>query len=100
MASKPKKAKAKRGRPRPGRIAGLRASALDEVSKNALDEELEAARWNRPVRERVCLRLDVEVLDWFKSAGPGYQSRINQTLRKVMKDGKKAKTHKSGSQKS
>jgi uncharacterized protein (DUF4415 family) len=27
------------------------------------------------------IRLDMEVLDWFKKSGPGYQSHINAVLR-------------------
>ncbi|UUZ50719.1 BrnA antitoxin family protein [Massilia sp. B-10] len=30
------------------------------------------------------IRLDVDMLTWFKSAGPGYQTRINQILREHM----------------
>ena len=30
------------------------------------------------------IRLDPDVLDAFKSAGPGWQSRINEALRKAM----------------
>jgi uncharacterized protein (DUF4415 family) len=29
----------------------------------------------------ISLRLDQEVLDWFKSQGPGYQTRMNAVLR-------------------
>jgi len=29
----------------------------------------------------VSLRLDQDVLEWFKAQGPGYQTRINQVLR-------------------
>ena len=32
----------------------------------------------------VSIRLDSEVLDHFQSAGPGWQSRINETLRKAV----------------
>ena len=35
-------------------------------------------------KERVTLRLDADVLDWFRSAGPGYQTRINAVLRTYM----------------
>ena len=35
------------------------------------------------------LRVDTEVVDWFKSKGPGYQTRINRILRRVMMEGKK-----------
>lgn len=29
----------------------------------------------------ISLRIDPEVLDWFKAQGPGYQTRINTVLR-------------------
>ena len=32
----------------------------------------------------VCIRLDQEVLDWFKAQGKGYQTRINALLRAYM----------------
>jgi uncharacterized protein (DUF4415 family) len=43
--------------------------------------------WNQAVIKRaepkaqVTIRLDREVLDWFKAQGKGYQSRINAVLR-------------------
>ena len=46
-------------------------------------------RWNRPRKLRISLRVDTEVVDWFKSKGPGYQTRINRILRRVMMEGKK-----------
>ena len=36
------------------------------------------------VKQIVTIRLDVDTLSWFKSAGPGYQTRINQILRDYM----------------
>jgi uncharacterized protein (DUF4415 family) len=36
------------------------------------------------VKQIVTIRLDVDMLEWFKSAGPGYQTRINQVLRAHM----------------
>jgi uncharacterized protein (DUF4415 family) len=41
-------------------------------------------------KQIVTIRLDVDTLSWFKSAGPGYQTRINQILRDYM-DAQKAK---------
>jgi uncharacterized protein (DUF4415 family) len=32
----------------------------------------------------VTIRLDRQVLDWFKTKGPGYQTRINALLRAYM----------------
>ena len=37
-----------------------------------------------PVKKPVTLRLDADVLEWFKAGGKGYQTRINQLLRKYM----------------
>jgi uncharacterized protein (DUF4415 family) len=36
------------------------------------------------LKQIVTIRLDVDMLTWFKSAGPGYQTRINQILRAHM----------------
>ena len=91
MTDKRKKTKVKKAGPRAGRIARLRASAADDdelfglVEKDAEPE----SRWNRPRKQRISLRVDREVVDWFKSKGPGYQTRINRLLRRVMVEGKK-----------
>ena len=37
-----------------------------------------------PRKEAISLRLDAEVLDWFRARGPGYQTRINAVLRAYM----------------
>lgn len=37
-----------------------------------------------PLKQIVTIRLDTDMLDWFKAAGPGYQTRINQILRQYM----------------
>jgi uncharacterized protein (DUF4415 family) len=34
-----------------------------------------------PGKEVVTLRLDIDVLGWFRAQGKGYQTRINQVLR-------------------
>lgn len=36
-------------------------------------------------KKQVTLRLDADVLDWFKAQGRGYQTRINALLREYMK---------------
>jgi uncharacterized protein (DUF4415 family) len=43
-----------------------------------------------PLKQIVTIRLDVDTLEWFKGAGPGYQTRINQLLRQHM-DAERAK---------
>ena len=34
-----------------------------------------------PPKVAISLRIDADVLEWFKSLGPGYQTRINLVLR-------------------
>lgn len=41
-------------------------------------------RFYRPVKQQITARVDADVLDWLKSQGKGYQSRINAILRREM----------------
>lgn len=34
-----------------------------------------------PPKTSIALRVDADVLEWFKSQGPGYQTRMNAVLR-------------------
>jgi uncharacterized protein (DUF4415 family) len=52
-----------------------------------LPEEL--AGMYKPLKKPVTLRLDADVLAWFQRSGRGYQTRINQALRKVMVEERK-----------
>lgn len=37
-----------------------------------------------PPKEPISLRVDQDVLDWFRAQGPGYQTRMNAVLRHYM----------------
>jgi uncharacterized protein (DUF4415 family) len=80
---KPRKRNKKKG----GRIARLRTSA--DEGKRGRDPLTELARFYRPVKQPVTLRLDADVVAWFKKQGRGYQTRINRALRKLMIEGRK-----------
>ena len=41
-------------------------------------------RFYRPIKKAVSLRLDADVLAWFKARSEKYQSKINQVLREYM----------------
>ncbi|MED5606111.1 MULTISPECIES: BrnA antitoxin family protein [Pseudomonas] len=43
-----------------------------------------------PAKQTVTIRLDADVLEWFKAQGSGYQTRINQLLRRYMEAHRKA----------
>ena len=38
----------------------------------------------KPIKKTVNARLDADVIEWLKSAGKGYQSRMNAILREAM----------------
>jgi len=40
-----------------------------------------------PRKEQINIRIDADVLRWFKAAGDGYQTRINDVLRSFMESG-------------
>ena len=48
------------------------------------DQFFRRAELRIPTKQPVTIRLDSDVLEWFKAQGQGYQTRINQLLRKYM----------------
>lgn len=51
----------------------------DEQLKNAV-----RGRFYKPIKRQITARVDADVLEWLKSQGKGYQSRINTILRREM----------------
>ena len=64
------------------KIASLRASAAERKRPQYSVSEL--AKYYKPIKKPVTLRLDADVLAWFQRGGRGYQTRINRALRKLM----------------
>jgi uncharacterized protein (DUF4415 family) len=79
---------AAKGRRKPAR-RGISLSASAEESKLAHPTMEEILGLYKPRKKPVTLRLDADVLDWFKKPGHGYQTRINRALRTVMREEKK-----------
>ncbi len=48
------------------------------------DNFFKNAELHVPVKKPVTIRLDADVLEWFKGQGQGYQTRINKLLRSYM----------------
>lgn len=46
----------------------------------------ERGKFYRPIKQQVTVRIDADVLEWLKSQGQGYQSRLNSILRAAMLD--------------
>ena len=56
---------------------------LDDIPE--LDDAFfKNAQLQLPHKQAVTMRLDSDVLEWFKNQGKGYQTRINRLLRKYM----------------
>lgn len=68
------------------RVARLKASA---GKKRLPYLPAELAELYRPLKMPVTLRLDADVLAWLKKQGRGYQTRINQAMRKLMMEERK-----------
>ena len=75
-------------------IANLKALAARPDSEIDFSDipELTAEQWKKgirghfysPVKRQITARVDADVLEWLKSQGKGYQSRINAILRREM----------------
>jgi uncharacterized protein (DUF4415 family) len=69
------------------KVTRIEASAGAKRRPRYLPEEL--AGMYKPVKKPVTVRLDADLLAWFRRGGRGYQTRINQALRKVMLEERK-----------
>jgi uncharacterized protein (DUF4415 family) len=77
-----------RTRKRRGKAPSLTASA--KRRRGFQLQTLKIADFYRPLKKPVTLRLDADVIAWFKKDGTRYQTRINAALRKVMEREMKA----------
>lgn len=74
----------------------ISARQFDRLFDQGSDEIDPFIDWSRvevqpPPRKRpVTLRLDADVVDWFKGLGRGYQTRINAVLRSYKRSAERA----------
>lgn len=73
------------------RLARLAAMPDSEIDFSDIPRSPADAEWTRPGipfstenKRQVTLRLDADVLDFFRHTGTRYQTRINQVLRTYM----------------
>ena len=65
--------------------AGKPDDAADFSDIPELDEAFfREGEWRPPVKKPITIRIDTDVLEWFRSKGTGYQTRINRILRRYM----------------
>lgn len=92
----PKKPSAVTGKQRK-RLAAIAKLPDSEIDYSDIPRQTGTVKWSRPGalvpaenKQQVTLRLDADVLDFFKETGKRYQSRINAALREYMKAHRKA----------
>lgn len=67
------------------RLAQQADDDIDTSDVAELDDAFfSQAQLRVPAKQTVTIRLDSDVLAWFKEQGAGYQTRINQLLRQYM----------------
>lgn len=67
------------------RLSDMEDKDIDTSDIHELDDAFfQNAELKVPPKQPVTLRIDSDVLVWFKSQGQGYQTRINKLLRAYM----------------
>jgi len=72
-------------------LAALRDATIDTSDAPELPDWSGAKRglFYRPVKQQLTLRLDADVIAWFRkhtAPGEGYQTRINRALREYVRE--------------
>jgi uncharacterized protein (DUF4415 family) len=65
-------------------------ATIDPESPPMTDEEWALGELRAPVKVPVGLRLDDDIVRWFKGQGRGYQTRINSVLRRYVEAHRKS----------
>lgn len=86
----------KTNKKRNGEIAALRKMKDAEIDTSDIPEitnwrSAEVGRFFRPRKQQVTIRIGADILDWLKSKGKGYQTRINRLLRAALQQTKVSK---------
>jgi uncharacterized protein (DUF4415 family) len=78
-------------------LAALLAKPEEEINFSDIPATTEddwkgavRGKFYRPVKQQLTVRIDADVLEWLKSQGKGYQSRLNEILRVAMQKSKQA----------
>ena len=75
-------------------LAEIEAMRDEDIDLSDIPEVTDFTGWQRgkfyrPVKQQVTLRLDADVVHWFKThadEGRGYQTKINAALRRFVED--------------
>ena len=84
-----------RGRADLDRLRQATETEIDRTSPPELDlpdDFWDDAEVVTPEKEAISLRVDQDVLEWFREGGPRYQSRMNAVLRSYVRSRKRQET--------
>jgi uncharacterized protein (DUF4415 family) len=62
-----------------------------DIPEVTFTDQAVVGKFYRPIKKPIAIRLDADVLAWLRHFGPGYQSRINDILRREMTQSGKMK---------
>jgi len=70
-------------------LAALAAMPDEDIDTSDIPERtdwagVEIGKFYRPIKKSVTIRLDADVIAWFKAHNKKYQSAVNQALREYM----------------
>jgi len=67
-------------------LAKLPDSAIDTSDIPEITDwsKAQVGRFYRPIKQPVTIRLDADVIAWFKETAPQYQTAVNAVLREYM----------------
>jgi uncharacterized protein (DUF4415 family) len=78
-------------------ISSKRRTELRDLKKRIVDltdpdapevtvwDGAERGKFYRPLKQQITLRLDKDIIQWFKGQGARYQTRINDVLREYVR---------------
>jgi uncharacterized protein (DUF4415 family) len=58
----------------------------DAPELKTLPAEIHAGRFYRPIKQLVSIRVDADVLAWYRGRGKRYQTYMNEVLRREMRN--------------
>lgn len=59
---------------------------LSDAPQRSDWDTAERGKFYRPLKKQITLRIDADVLAWFKEDGSKYQTRINSALREYIEE--------------
>ena len=63
---------------------GARIDFSDAPERKPLPSDVHVGRFYRPIKQLVSLRVDADVLAWFRGRGKRYHTYMNEVLRREM----------------